>query len=118
MTLFPRLHLAAATPAILAAALLAISTPVFAQDQADVQFPWSAEFISILFNALARALAIEPSYGLDLGNEKAMEVINYYIDKFDRKIPDPNTTIARLERENAELKARVAALTGQLEATH
>lgn len=86
------------------------------QENGISEFPWSAEFISILFNALARALAIEPSYGLDLGNEKAMEVINYYIDKFDRKIPDPNTTIARLERENAELKARIAALAGQVEA--
>lgn len=76
-----------------------------------VEFPWSPEFLSILFNALARALSIEPSYGLSLGTENAMKVVDYYIDRFDRKIPDPDMTIERLERENAALKAQIANLT-------
>lgn len=74
------------------------------------RFPWSPEFLAILFNALARALSIEPSYGLDLGNKESMEALNYFLDKFDRKVPDPEATIKRLEQENAALRATISEL--------
>lgn len=77
------------------------------------RFPWTPEFLSILFNALARAISVEPSYGLDLGNSEAMEVITYYLDRFDNVLPDAQTTIKRLESENAALQARIASLTGR-----
>jgi AcrR family transcriptional regulator len=73
--------------------------------------PWTPEFLAILFNALARAISIEPSYGLELGNRQAREVVDYYIDLFDKAVPDPETMIKRLERENAALRARLAELT-------
>lgn len=76
-------------------------------------FPWTAEFLSILMNALARALSVEPSYGLDLGNKEAQEVVDYYLDLFDRVVPDAETRIKRLERENATLRSRVAELTAK-----
>ena len=73
-------------------------------------FPWSPEFLAILFNALSRALSIEPSYGLDLGNRESMESLDYFLDKFDRKVPDPEATIKQLEQENAALRATIAQL--------
>lgn len=76
------------------------------------QFPWTPEFLSIVFNALARAISVEPSYGLDLGNSEALEVVDYYIDLLDQAVPDAETTIKRLERENAALQARIVELTG------
>ena len=82
-----------------------------ARENSVERFPWSPEFLAILFNALSRALSIEPSYGLDLGNKESMESLNYFLDKFDRKVPDPEATIKRLEEENAVLKATIAQLT-------
>jgi AcrR family transcriptional regulator len=82
------------------------------RENAINEFPWSAGFVSILFNALARAIAIEPTYGLNLGNESAMQVVDYYIDKLDGTIPSPEITILRLERENAALKNKLAELAG------
>jgi len=73
-------------------------------------FPWSPEFLAILFNALSRALAVEPSYGLDLGNKETMESLNYFLDKFDRQVPAPETTIRRLEQENSALRDTIAQL--------
>lgn len=78
------------------------------------QLPWTPEFLAIVFNALARAIAVEPSYGLKLGNSEALEVVNYYLDLLDRAVPDAQTTIKRLERENAALQARIADLTRKL----
>jgi len=76
-------------------------------------FPWSPEFLAILFNALSRALSIEPSYGLDLGNRESLEALNYFLDRFDRQVPDPAATIKRLEQENAALRATIARLAAK-----
>lgn len=77
------------------------------------RFPWTPEFLAVLFNALARAIAIEPSYGLELGNIQSQEAVNYYLDLFDKAAPDPEATIKRLECENAALQARIAELTAK-----
>lgn len=82
-----------------------------ARENGPDRIPWTPEFLAILFNALARAIAIEPSYGLELGNRQARQVIDYYVDLFDKAVPDPETTIERLERENAALQARLAELS-------
>lgn len=77
------------------------------------RFPWTPEFLSILFNALARSIAIEPSYGLDLGNSEALSVVEYYVDLFDKAVPAAETTIRRLEQEIAALRTQVADLTAK-----
>ncbi|MCB2080473.1 MAG: TetR/AcrR family transcriptional regulator [Novosphingobium sp.] len=71
---------------------------------------WSPEFLSILFNALARVIAIEPTYGLNLGISEAMSTINHYIEQFDRGISSPEMTIKRLEHENAQLRETISKL--------
>lgn len=73
-------------------------------------FPWSPEFLAILFNALSRAMAVEPSYGLDLGSKEAMESLYWFLDKFDKQVPQAEATIKQLESENAALRQTIAQL--------
>ncbi len=71
---------------------------------------WTPEFLSILFNALARVIAIEPTYGLNLGIKEAIRTVEYYIDQFDKGLPSPEATIRKLELENASLRATISRL--------
>lgn len=76
-------------------------------------FPWSPAFAAILLHSLARFLAAEDELGISQGHREALNVVNWYIERYDHTDDDPIAQrLAELERQNAELMRKLADFAG------